>query len=49
MNTDMIKLKHPSYFDKYVNFNAVLNNRNSIKGIYEFIYNRYGKIPRIHN
>ena len=27
MNTDMIKLKHPSYFDKYVNFNAVLNNR----------------------
>lgn len=47
MNTDMIKLKHPSYFDKYVNFNAVLNNRNSIKGIYEFIYNRYGKIPRI--
>ena len=30
-----------------MNFNAVLHNRNSVKEIYEFIYSRYHKIPRI--
>jgi len=46
-NVDMILNSYPEYFAKKVDFNAVLSNRNSIKDIYEFIYNRYNKIPRI--
>ena len=46
-NIDMIQQYYPKYFDKNISFNAVLNNRNSVKGIYHFIYNRYHKIPRI--
>jgi len=46
-NVDMIHRDFPEYFDDKVSFNAVLHNRNSIKNIYEFIYSRYKKIPRI--
>jgi len=46
-NIDMIQRDYPEYFINHVNFNAVLHNRNSIKDIYEFIYKRYNKIPRI--
>lgn len=46
-NIDMIKLKYPDYFESSVNFNAVLHNRNSVKEIYELVYKRYNKIPRI--
>ena len=46
-NVDMIQRDYPKYFDTYVNFNAVLHNRNSVKEIYEFIYSRYHKFPRI--
>jgi uncharacterized protein len=46
-NIDMIQSNYPEYFKKYVNFNAVLHDRNSVKEIYEFIYSRYHKIPRI--
>lgn len=46
-NTDMIFEKYPNFFDKHVNFISVLHNRNSIKSIYEFINNRYHKIPII--
>jgi len=46
-NLDMIQRDYPEYFSVYVNFNAVLHNRNSVKEIYEFIYKRYHKIPRI--
>jgi uncharacterized protein len=46
-NADMIQRDYPEYFADKVNFNAVLHNRNSVKGIYGFIYNRYHKIPRI--
>lgn len=46
-NIDMIKRKYPDYFASNINFNAVLHNRNSVKEIYEFIYTRYNKIPRI--
>lgn len=46
-NLDMIQRDYPQYFSIYVNFNAVLHNRNSVKDIYEFIYTRYHKIPRI--
>jgi len=46
-NIDIIKRKYPDYFANNINFNAVLQNRNSVKEIYEFIYTRYNKIPRI--
>ena len=46
-NIDMIKRCYPKYFDSNVNFNAVLHNRNSVKEIYDFIFTRYHKIPRI--
>ena len=46
-NLDMIKKDYPEYFANSIMFNAVLHNRNSVKEIYEFIYNRYHKIPRI--
>lgn len=43
----MIQRVYPNYFVNNINFNAVLHNRNSVKDIYEFIYTRYNKIPRI--
>lgn len=46
-NIDMIQQEYPAYFMNYVNFNAVLHDRNSVKEIYEFIYLRYHKIPSI--
>ena len=46
-NIDMIQKNYPEYFSSHVNFNAVLHNKNSVKEIYEFIYKRYNKIPRI--
>lgn len=46
-NIDFVKNKYPDYFENHISFNAVLHNRNSVKDIYEFIYNRYAKIPRI--
>lgn len=46
-NVDFIKNKYPDYFENHISFNAVLHNRNSVKDIYEFIYNRYAKKPRI--
>jgi uncharacterized protein len=46
-NIDMIQRDYPDYFENNVKFNAVLHDRNSVKEIYEFIYSRYQKIPRI--
>lgn len=46
-NIDFIQQNYPEYFSIYVSFNAVLHDRNSVKDIYEFIYTRYNKIPRI--
>lgn len=46
-NIDLLKEKYPDYFEKNVGFNAVLHNRNSVKGIYDFIHERYNKVPRI--
>jgi uncharacterized protein len=46
-NIDMIQRDYPEYFTDYINFNAVLHDRNSVKEIYEFVYGRYHKIPRI--
>lgn len=46
-NVDMLRKKHPDYFEKNVNFNAVLHNRNSVGEIYKFFKDRYNKIPSI--
>jgi len=46
-NIDMIQREFPEYFADRVRFNAVLHNRNSVKNIYEFVYNRYRKYPKI--
>lgn len=46
-NIDMIQREYPQYFAKYISFNAVLHDRNTIKEAYEFIYFRYNKIPAI--
>jgi uncharacterized protein len=46
-NVDQLVQKYPKYFEKNVNFNAVLHNKNSVSDIYDFIYKRYWKAPRI--
>ena len=46
-NLDFLQEKYPDYFVNFVDFNAVLHDRNSVQEIYEFIYSRYKKIPRI--
>lgn len=46
-NIKKLKAKYPKYFDDYVDFNAVLHNRNSIKEIHEFIKGEFSKIPEI--
>lgn len=46
-NVDMIQRDYPEYFDRNISFNAVMHNKNSIKDVHEFIYNRYHKIPQI--
>jgi len=46
-NVDLLQERHPEYFRRYVNFNSVLHNRNSVADIYTFIKQRYDKIPSI--
>jgi uncharacterized protein len=46
-NIRILQKKNPSYFEQYVNINAVLHNRNSVAEIYHFIKNEFGKKPRI--
>jgi uncharacterized protein len=46
-NLDILQRGYPEYFLTNISFNAVLHNKNSIKEIYDFIYTRYNKIPRI--
>lgn len=46
-NVDLLKEKYPEYFEKHVNFNTVLHNRNTVDEVFKFIKERYGKQPRI--
>jgi uncharacterized protein len=46
-NVDKLKEKYPDYFEKKVNFNAVLHNKNSVEDIYRFYKQKYDKIPTI--
>lgn len=46
-NIRSLQNKHPLYFEKYVNFNSVLNNRSDVDTIVEFFQNTFNKIPNI--
>lgn len=46
-NIEMLQSKHPHYFKKNVNFNAVLNKNNSVESITKFIEDHFGKRPTI--
>lgn len=46
-NVDLLQERYPEYFRRYVNFNSVLHNRNSVADIYTFIKQRYDKIASI--
>jgi len=39
--------RYPKYFEKKVNFNAVLHNKNSVSGIYNYFTRTFGKYPSI--
>jgi uncharacterized protein len=46
-NIQMLKDKYPEYFNKKVNFNSVLHNKNSITDIYNYIFKSFKKQPHI--
>ena len=46
-NVNLLRNKHSEYFNKFVRFNSVLHNKNSVGSIYYFIKNTFGKIPSI--
>lgn len=46
-NVDLLREKYPAFFERNVNFNSVLHNRNSVESIYQFFKEKYNKIPTI--
>lgn len=46
-NINLLREKYPGYFDKFVQFNAVLHNKNSVEGTFRFIKDTFGKAPTI--
>lgn len=46
-NVNLLQEKYPEYFERYVMFNSVLHNRNSVEGTYRFIKDSFGKSPSI--
>ena len=46
-NIQLLRSKHPVYFDHFVMFNSVLHNRNEVESIYRFIKDKFGKEPLI--
>lgn len=46
-NIKLLQKKYPGYFQKYVLFNAVLHNRNSVEETYTFIKGHFDKVPLI--
>lgn len=46
-NIQLLKNKYPEYFEKNVNFNSVLHDRNSAGESYRFIKEQFGKSPRL--
>lgn len=46
-NAKRLREAYPEYFERRVNFNAVLHNRNTVEGIYNYFKERFGKIPSV--
>ncbi len=46
-NIELIAKEHSSFFERNVNFIAVLHNKNSIRAVNDFIFGTYGKYPFI--
>lgn len=46
-NITLLRERYPNYFDKLVQFNSVLHNRNSVETTYHFIKDNFNKSPRI--
>jgi len=46
-NVKLLQVTYPEYFDKLVQFNSVLHNRNSVYGTYHFIKDVFSKKTRI--
>lgn len=46
-NIKLLQRNYPDYFDKNVNFNAVLHDRNSIEDIFTFVKKEFDKTPRV--
>jgi uncharacterized protein len=46
-NIKLLQTNYPEYFKKYVRFNAVLHDKNSIPEILSFFDNHFGKDPLI--
>lgn len=51
-NINLLQKTYPEYFKSEVNFNSVLHNRNTVKGIHDFIkkeYDKTGTIGELNN
>lgn len=46
-NINLLRSTYPEYFEKYVMFNSVLHNKNSVETIFNFIKTTFGKEPSI--
>lgn len=46
-NILLLKNKYPEYYDKYVDFNAVLHNRNTYESIFLFIKEHFNKGAKV--
>ncbi|MCL2290687.1 MAG: radical SAM peptide maturase [Bacteroidetes bacterium] len=46
-NVEFLRDAYPDYFNKEVNFNAVLHNKNSVESIHRFFQDRYQKTASI--
>jgi uncharacterized protein len=46
-NLHLIRNEYPQYFEKNIELNTVLHNRNSIEDAHNFLYKEFGKIPTV--
>lgn len=46
-NIRALQKKYPAYFEKQVNFNAVVHNKNSVAEIFQYFKETFNKIPSI--
>jgi uncharacterized protein len=46
-NVEILRNKHPQFFNTNVNFNAVYHNKNEVSHLYRYFKETYDKIPSI--